>query len=72
MTMATMNKYQVTGMTCGHCESAVRTEVSKLDGVEQVDVSAATGRLVVSAVQPLSDADVLAAVDEAGYEAVRV
>jgi copper chaperone len=59
-------------MTCGHCESAVRSEVSKLDGVEQVDVSAASGRLVVSAAQPLSDDEVLAAVDEAGYEAVRV
>jgi copper chaperone len=70
--MAMMNEYQVTGMTCAHCESAVRTEVAKLDGVEQVDVSAASGRLVVSAAQPLSDADVLAAVDEAGYEAVRV
>jgi copper chaperone CopZ len=46
--------------------------VAKLDGVEQVDVSAASGRLVVSAAQPLSDADVLAAVDEAGYEAVPV
>jgi copper chaperone len=68
----TTNEYQVTGMSCGHCESAVRGEVSKLNGVEQVDVSAASGRLVITSAQPLSDADVLAAVDEAGYEAVRV
>jgi copper chaperone CopZ len=70
--MTTMNEYRVTGMTCGHCESAVRGEVSKLNGVEQVEVSAAEGRLVVASAQPLSDEDVLAAVDEAGYEAVRV
>ena len=69
--MAT-NEYQVTGMSCGHCESAVRTEVSKLGGVEQIDVSATSGRLVITSTQPLADADVLAAVDEAGYEAVRV
>ena len=70
--MMTKNEYQVTGMSCGHCESAVRGEVSKLTGVEQVDVSAADGRLVITASQPVADADVLAAVDEAGYEAVRV
>lgn len=70
--MTTVNEFQVTGMTCGHCESAVRGEVSKLSGVEGVEVSAASGRLVISASEPLSDDDVLAAVDEAGYEAVRV
>jgi copper chaperone len=68
----TENEYQVTGMTCGHCEAAVRGEVAKLSGVERVEVSAASGRLVVSSAQPLSDDDVLAAVDEAGYEAARV
>ena len=50
----------------------MRGEVSKLGGVEQIDVSAASGRLVITSTQPLADADVLAAVDEAGYEAVRV
>ena len=71
MTMAT-NEYQVTGMSCGHCEASVRGEVSKLAGVDQIDVSAASGRLVITSAAPLSDADVLAAVDEAGYAAVRV
>jgi copper chaperone CopZ len=70
--MTTMNEYRVTGMSCGHCESAVRGELSKLSGVEQIEVSAANGRLVIASAQPLSDADVLAAVDEAGYEAVPV
>jgi copper chaperone CopZ len=68
--MAT-SEYQVTGMTCGHCEAAVRGEVGRLPGVEQIDVSAATGKLVVRSVGPLDDAAVLAAVDEAGYEAER-
>lgn len=66
----TTTEYQVTGMTCGHCESAVREEVSKIAGVSQVDVSAATGKLVITSAKPLADTDVLAAVDEAGYEAV--
>lgn len=63
--------YAVTGMTCGHCESAVREEVSALAGVTAVDVSAATGRLVITSDAPLADEDVVAAVDEAGYQAVR-
>lgn len=64
--------YNVTGMTCGHCENAVREEVSEIAGVENVDVSAETGKLTITSASPLADADVVAAVDEAGYEAERV
>lgn len=64
-------EYQVTGMTCSHCEMSVREEVGQIAGVDQIEVSAQTGRLVVTASAPLDDAAVLAAVDEAGYSAVR-
>lgn len=67
----TTTEYQVTGMSCGHCEAAVREEVGKLPGVQKIDVSAATGSLVVTSEAALDDAAVLAAVDEAGYSAVR-
>lgn len=67
----TTTQYQVTGMTCGHCEASVREEVSQIAGVDAIEVSASTGLLSVTASAPLSDADVLAAVDEAGYSAVR-
>ena len=43
------NEYQVTGMTCGHCEMSVREEVSEISGVTDIQVSAQTGKLVVSA-----------------------
>jgi len=69
--MTTTTEYRVTGMSCGHCESAVRGEVSKLEGVESIDVSAADGRLVVTSASPIADDAVIAAVDEAGYTAVR-
>jgi copper chaperone len=68
----TTNEFEVTGMSCGHCESAVRGEVSKIEGVEQIDVSAASGRLLVTIDRPVSDDDILAAVSEAGYSAARV
>ncbi len=68
----TTNQYTVTGMTCSHCENAVRGEVQKIAGVEQVDVNAAAGTLVITSTSPLDDDAVLAAVDEAGYAAARV
>ena len=30
--MATTTEYQVTGMSCGHCETAIRAEVSEIAG----------------------------------------
>ncbi|ANJ28899.1 heavy-metal-associated domain-containing protein [Agromyces aureus] len=68
--MATI-EYTVTGMTCGHCEMSVREEVQQVAGVSTIDVSAASGRLLVSGEQPIDDLAVLAAVEEAGYQAAR-
>ena len=69
--MPTTTEYQVTGMSCGHCEGAIRSEVSEIDGVTGIEVSAQTGHLAVTSEQPVDDAAVIAAVDEAGYTAVR-
>jgi copper chaperone CopZ len=66
----TTTEFQVTGMTCGHCEMSVREEVEKIAGVDGIDVSAKTGRLVVSSASALDADAVIAAVDEAGYRAV--
>ena len=67
----TTNEYTVTGMTCGHCEMSVREEVGQIAGVEDIRVSAQTGKLAVTASDAIDDAQVLAAVEEAGYSAVR-
>lgn len=67
-----VNEYQVTGMTCGHCEMSVREEVGEIAGVTDIEVSAETGRLVVTGQDGVEDQQVLAAVQEAGYTAVRV
>ena len=65
------SEFQVTGMTCGHCEMSVREEVGQVPGIQQVEVDHRAGTLVVSSEQPVDDAAVLAAVTEAGYSAVR-
>ncbi|OBJ05114.1 heavy metal transporter [Mycobacterium sp. 1482292.6] len=66
------SEYRVSGMSCGHCEAAVESEVAQIPGVQEVAVSAATGRLVVTSARPIDADAVLGAVDEAGYEAVLV
>ncbi|OIN78834.1 heavy-metal-associated domain-containing protein [Mycobacterium malmoense] len=66
------SEFRVSGMSCGHCEAAIRGEVGQIPGVVSVDVSARTGRLVVTSSVPVDVSAVLGAVDEAGYEAVVV
>lgn len=61
-------RYTVSGMTCGHCKAAVAEEVGQVPGVDAVDVDLDT-KLVVVRGSSLSDADVRAAIDAAGYEA---
>ncbi|MER6126059.1 heavy-metal-associated domain-containing protein [Streptomyces sp. NPDC001795] len=60
--------YKVSGMTCGHCESAVSQEIGDLDGVTAVTAVAETGEVTVTSAAPLDEEAVRAAVDEAGYE----
>ena len=62
--------YQVEGMSCDHCVGAVAAEVGRLEGVTQVDVDLITGAVAVTSDAALSEVDVRAAVDEAGYELV--
>ena len=65
----TTTQFQVTGMTCGHCEMSVREEVAKVTGVDDIQVSAASGSLVVTSATAVDQDAVIAAVDEAGYRA---
>jgi copper chaperone CopZ len=62
--------YSVSGMSCGHCESAVTKEVTAIPGVISVTAVAETGLVTVASEQPLDEDAVRAAVDEAGYELV--
>lgn len=62
--------YEVSGMTCGHCVSSVTEEVSELAGVSDVQVDLASGRLTVTADQPVGADEVRTAVEEAGYTLV--
>ena len=58
----------VTGMTCSHCVAAVTEEVSRLEAVVAVTVDLASGTVAVESNGPVDPAELVAAIDEAGYE----
>lgn len=67
--MNTTQTFDILGMTCGHCVSAVTEELTALDGVADVHVTLVAGgtsRVAVGATRPLDRAEVAAALDEAG------
>lgn len=68
--MPTTN-FQVTGMHCGGCANTVRQQVEQVPGVRDLTVNPSTGTLTVDGEENLDTAAVLAAVEQAGYEAVR-
>ena len=66
--MTSTATYTVSGMTCEHCVASVSEEVLEIAGVTRVDIDLPTGTLTVTSDRPVSEDDVRAAVDEAGYE----
>jgi len=65
----TTRTYSVEGMTCGHCVQSVTGEVSRIPGVSQVQVDLGARTVAVTG-EPVHDAAVRAAVEEAGYSVV--
>ncbi|PRX63132.1 copper ion binding protein [Nonomuraea fuscirosea] len=66
--LMTVTTYQVEGMTCGHCVSAVTQEVGKVAGVSGVEVDLGSGSVKVTSAAPVDATLIGAAVEEAGYE----
>jgi P-type Cu2+ transporter len=62
-----MEQYIVTGMTCSACQSHVEKAVSKVEGVESVNVSLLTNSMQVEG--NVSSKKVIEAVEKAGYGA---
>ena len=66
-----MLTYLVPGMHCGHCTAAVTAELEGVDGVQSVDVDL-EAKLVTVRGEGLDHTVLLAAIDQAGYEAEAV
>ncbi|MFE5545543.1 heavy-metal-associated domain-containing protein [Streptomyces sp. NPDC056534] len=65
---STTTVYAVSGMTCGHCRTAITKSVGALDGVISVEVDITGGLVTVTTGGEPDDAAITAAVDDAGYE----
>ena len=66
----TMTELKITGMSCGHCQSAVEKALRSVAGSEDVQVDLANG---VARVGGSADINALvAAVEEEGYSAAAI
>ena len=68
MSIDTTLSFAVPGMHCGHCKAAVTEEVERVSGVTRVDVDL-DAKLVRVGGSGVDEASVVAAIDEAGYDA---
>ncbi|WP_023590957.1 heavy-metal-associated domain-containing protein [Streptomyces thermolilacinus] len=64
----TVIAFRVSGMTCGHCESAVTRSLGALEAVVSVSVDVANGLVTVTTIGEPDEAAIASAVDDAGYE----
>ncbi len=62
-------KLKISGMTCGHCVSHVKSALEGIDGVSQADVSLENHEADVTLSDQVAAADLIAAVEAAGYQA---
>lgn len=60
----------VTGMSCNGCEQNVETALQNLDGVSRVDADNEVDTIDVVLEDEVSDDDVNAAIEQAGYDVV--
>ena len=62
-------KLEVSGMSCGHCVSHVKSALEGVDGVSRADVSLENNEAEVTLSTEVIDGDLIAAVEAAGYQA---
>ena len=62
--------YLTPGVSTGHCQAAILEELARLNGINSVEVDL-EAKLVRVTAEQIDDAAVIAAVDQAGYQAVR-
>ena len=62
-----MTELNITGMTCNHCQHAVKGALESVEGVQSATVDLATGSAKVEGSADLST--LIAAVEEEGYQA---
>ena len=62
-------KLKISGMSCGHCVSHVKSALESVEGVSESEVSLENHEADVTLSGAVVDADLIAAVEAAGYQA---
>jgi copper chaperone CopZ len=66
-----MNKtFEIKGMTCGHCEGRVTSEILTIPGVTEVIASAEKANVMVESEAEISQESIQIAVQRAGYSVI--
>jgi copper chaperone len=64
----TETRFEVTGMSCGHCKAAVEGELNKLSGVKMANADIERGTVEVAYDGgKVTTEDLKGAIEEAGY-----
>ena len=63
-----VRRFDVTGMTCSHCESAIASELARVAGVVTIDVDARAGTVVLGCTSEPDHDAVASAIHDAGYD----
>ena len=64
----TETRFEVTGMSCGHCKAAVEGELNRLSGVKMANADIERGTVEVSYDEgAVTTEDLKGAIEEAGY-----
>lgn len=61
----------VEGMSCAHCERAVKEALGELEGVSNVDVDLDSKQVIVNG-EGLVDEKLKSAIEDAGYDVVKI
>lgn len=64
----TKKTYNVPDVSCEHCVAAVNRELRKIEGISDVDVDLDTKTVTVAMSDQVTDEQVIAGLDEAGYD----
>lgn len=65
-------KILIEGMSCGHCVKHVKDALRELSGVTNVDVNLETKTALLDAASDINDEDIKFAVEDAGYDVVKI
>jgi copper chaperone len=64
----TEKTFKVPDVSCEHCVKAIKDELTKIDGVDTIDVDIPSKLVTVRHDERVTDEQLIAGLDEAGYD----